>query len=454
MSIKYSVLSEKRNNRRQELSGKRHIKSFIVALMLLSSLNTALPAFASIFSNNLDFIVSKDMAISSAFREEAMREAFQEAQIRNMEEAISGGTSILDRIHPYVSLNTAYDDNFFLINSNIDRDVILRVRPGVKLLLGSVETTSQAQTPSQTFKADMGALFTNYMRHKSFNRQKPYASLIYNLGRRNHKLELDYYYRADYEPAANLVVNEGKFSDYNSNRFIGSWEVVHKRAGLGLDYDVQFRDYRKDFKPNSFEQKIATATAFFQAFPKTRFFFEYDYGIYNYMKNPVKDNNSSFNNYWLGAKGVLSKKTTGILKFGSQQRRYKNKALNLDGITVQMDVSYEYSPKTKLLLGVSQGPRQGNYIADGNEKSFSYYLSCLYSFNKKLNLVISPWSFEEDKYSSGRKDDSYNYSLGLNYLFRKWMKFSLACSHFERRSNLLNAGYKDNVISFVSEANF
>lgn len=454
MSIEYSVLSEKRSSRRKELSGKRQIKSFIASLILLSSLNTPLPAFASIFNNNLDFIVSKDMAISTAFREEAMREAFQEAQIRNMEDAISGGPSILERIHPYVSLNTSYDDNFFLVNSNIDRDVILRVKPGVKLLLGAIETTSRAQVSSQSLKIDTGALFANYMRHKKFNKQKPYASINYNLGRRNHRLELNYYYKASYEPASDLVVNEGKFADYNFNEMQGSWEVVHKKLGLGLDYDVQLKDYRKDFKLNSSEQDVASVTAFYQAFPKTRFFFEYDYGIYEYTKTPIKGNNSTFNTYWLGARGVLSKKTTGILKFGSQQRRYNNKTLNIDGITIQMDVSYDYSPKTKFLLGVSKGPRQGTYLADGNEKSFSYYLSCLYNFNKKFNVTLSPWYFEEDQYSSGRKDDNYRYSFSLNYLFSKWMKFSLTCMHFERRSNQLNAGYKNNTVSLVSEANF
>lgn len=442
--------------------GDREQKNYIRVLLILFFSACSLSFFLNeavaqnIFLEDAISQSMKQQAMLLAFKDQAMRQAFQEAEIKTLEKSIvthDGFFSFLSGVHPYFSLDTTYDENIFLTDSRQD-DWVNKVTPGVKFGLGRTEPVSDKERYSYKFGLDLGVDQFFYLRHTNLNREEPYFGVYYLSGKGTRKFKFQHYYHDTYALNSSLVTAETGVSRYVHNATEMEFEASRKRLGFSIGYDRNSDNYKKDFKvSNTIQEQVIILKGFIQAFPKTRFFTEYNYDMIEYTRAPTKQNDSDTHKFWIGATGDFSKKTRGNVKFGYEIRDNKKSASD-DGTTADVDVSYKYSPKTSFLLKASQGLRDTSLTGEGFDRTRGYSLSCDYTLNSKVNFNFIFFNFTHDKYSSGRKDNSFESSIVLNYNILKWWTVLVKYSHMERESSELNGGYVDNLYTIRTKAEF
>ena len=428
---------------------KRQGRIFLIVLFAQFFLMK--PSF--LFAQGILPATAKERAIIVAFREEAMRTAFQDAEMKSLFEDYgqkSSSASILSFFHPHASLYTSYNENIFLINDNVQNDLINTLTPGVKLILGSPEDYKT----QHRLELDTGAVLTYYRDNPELNREKPYATLAYRFGKNNNTLNFDYSFKRLSGMRSSLLTDASGIIDYQYYQAALDWESTYNRLGFDLGYNKYAYLYESDVKAsNSYQEEVLITTLFFQAFPKTRFLLEYDHGVNEYFKSATSANDSRYNRLWLGVKGDLTRKTSGLVKFGYEMRDYKD-GVDYKASTIDVDVSSKLSAKTTFLLSISRESRDATYIGEGLNSGYSFSFSCNYALNRKLKADLGFIDYSLDDYSDGRKDKTGESSIKLNYLFRKWMKMGLKISHKERNSTLANAGYKNTVYTMNMDVMF
>ena len=401
---------------------------------------------------------SKDAAVSSALKDEAMRSALQEAELKEAEKQeplVSASSELLKRIHPYASLSFTYDDNIYLIDENVEDDMITTLTPGIKFSLGRLGQTSEVPLPGQNLELDLGGKITEYSDHSQLNREEPYVTLLYSLGKRNNKLMFRQYYRDASTVTSELVTGGRGLVDYTENYTGLNWEVTRNRLGLGLAYTRDSFLYKKDYKStNSYDDQMIGITGFLQAYPKTRLLLEYDYGTIEYTEASTDENDSKYSIYWLGIEGELTKKTDGLVKFGYEKRDYKGGKQDYAATSVDINLIHRYSPKTTFFFAASQVARESTLATETFDKGYDISLKSLYNFNSRISLEANIISYSYDKYLSGRTDDTYDSSLLLNYMLKEWAKIGFKYSHRERRSSTSGAGYNGNTYTVRADIAF
>ncbi len=427
----------------------RTLKKYFLFLAALFFLMKASPAFAQ-------------GAGSGSGREKAMLLAFRDAQISDAIEKAEAGRSdkeksrlqkkiarseaisdVLSAFHPYVNVENKFNDNIFLIEKNTESDLINTLTPGVSFILAEPD-----------IKLDFGVVLSSYLEHPEFNRQRPYLDAYYRLGKYDHSLTLENRFKENITATSELATGGKGIVDYDSNVTKVGWESRFNRIGFDLDYKRNAYYYQDDYKAsNSYEEQSAGVAAFMQAFPKTRFFLEYDYGVVDYMKSASDPNNSNYNKIWAGVRGGLTAKASGLAKFGYEMRSYKA-GTDYDAFAAEVDLSYKYSPKTSFLLGMSRQAREAGYASEGFNKQYNVGLSCLYDFSDRISFDWGILSYTRDNYEKGRLDNTYRTAIGLNYAFREWLKFGLNYRFSKKDSNITNGGYTDNAITLKTELDF
>jgi hypothetical protein len=74
--------------------------------------------------------------------------------------------------------------------------------------------------------------------------------------------------------------------------------------------------------------------------PKTRFFFEYDFSKGKYFKALSDGSDYKDNRFFVGVKGKVAGKTSGVAKFGYEHRKYRDQ-IKYNGMIVNIDLDYK-----------------------------------------------------------------------------------------------------------------
>ncbi len=390
---------------------------------------------------------ARDRAMELALKEQAVTAALGEAETKEQGE---GFAFILSRLHPYAKIKTVYNDNIYLTPDTVKGDWVNTLTPGIKFLLGQ----EGLDIEGQRLKLDLGGVLTSYYAHSQANRQKPYANFLLELGKGSHKLMLTERFRRDVTTTSTLTPSgPGGIVDYTNNNTDFSWEATYHRLGYELGYTRDASLYAKDFKAsNSYEDQMARLTGFFQPLPKTRFLMEYNYGKFDYNKSASHSDNSDYHKIWLGVKGEITKKISGLTKFGYEFRDYKG-GTDYSGATVNLDLTYGYSPATSFLLHFLYGNKPGNYRSDGYVKGTDFSLSLLHLLSHRIKFQLN-LDYADDKYHSGTDDKIYICAPRLEYLFRKWLSVYLEYKFEKRQSNRPTDKYENNVCALGTNVEF
>ncbi len=401
-------------------------------------------------------VLSKEEAISLAFKEEAFREAFQEAQMGVLSlrpEDTGGLPDILSHVHPYLDYRVVYDDNVWLVKDNVQSDMYFGFTPGVKLTLGNFEESYSSRL-QQGLEVDIGAdIVHSLYRSVDLNRESPYLGLNYSLGSGKSRVNIGNLFKRGYELQSELSVDARGLARYHSNDTDLSWEYSFNRFGVGLGYNRRAFNYFGDYKlRNSFSDSMGILTGFFNATPKTRLFVEYDYGKYDYTKYHSNIDNYHYNKFWIGGEGNFTKKLSGLAKIGFQNTKF-TKGTKENTATIDTGLTFRQSPKNTFYVDLFYGDLTTDYADEGIDQRTSMHLGFSHNFNSKLNMRANAY-FDKDDYDSNRKDDTYRYSLSFRYAFRKWMNVVLEYVFRNRTSNVDTAGYKSNKYSLKAELEF
>jgi hypothetical protein len=347
------------------------------------------------------------------------------------------------RLHPYVSLETTYTDNLFLNESGIKGDVINVITPGMKFVLGE-------QAPGKNkdrLELDMGVAANVFSYNPRLNRQQPYGRLAAQAGRGNNSFTVDYSFKKDYSVNSSISTGTSGLTNYILNDLNVAWEYEKKRFGFDLSYSRTAYVYAGRYKASSsYTDQTYTLTSFYQYFPKTRLFVEYDYGRLDYTKTSSTTKDNRYHRLWVGVKGDITKKTSGLVKYGYEARDYKG-LKDKDGDAVMVELKHNYSRRTSLFLTVTRGFKESTNIAETFEEAFYSSLRLTYLLNRKLSLT-SGFGYNNDKYKSGREDDSYIPFIYLQGNFKKWIRMRLGYKYQERDSNRVGNSYRNHVYNF------
>jgi len=429
---------------------KRTLVLLILGILLFSN-------YSFVFAQENTY--PKDEAILAAFKEEAMQEAFQEIEMSALldgveKEGVGQSSELSFESHPYFESDLIYNDNIWHVADDVKDDLYLYLNPGVRLALSNI-LELYSNKLRQKLEFDLGAKITHsFYESVALNNESPYGRLTYILDGGKNKLRLSNEFIKGYDLSSELVSDTEGLSSFYGNTTALSWEHSFNRLGFSLGYERIAREYAKDFKiSNSYEDNVGIITGFLNVTPKTRIFIEYNLGRYEYTKALTDANDYDYNIIWLGANGRLTKKIFGLAKFGYQNYEYANGVTKDGMITVKADLEYRQSLRNTFLLNLSIGDTSTGYVDYGMDRQYSAKLTFMRELNRKL-FFNGFLSYVKDDYKSSQVDNTFSYSLGLNYFFRKTMKMKLSYEYGDRSSTSRVSEYKYSKYLLGAELEF
>jgi len=393
----------------------------------------------------------RSMVMLEALRENVIEQALDQPDLIS-----PSGDGIMDfisdRLHPYGNIEFEYSDNIYLLKNDREHDFVNRINPGVKFILGPGDLLVRGKN---YLELDLGGNISNYFIHHKADRSNPYAKLRANLGKGNHRIDFRQEYEVESLPTSLVSAGKPGTSDYTANLTDISWETVLNRFGFDLQYVRKTNDYIGDFRlSNSMSEQTGIFSAFIipEATPKTRFLFEYQYGIISYPKTSTVFNNYYKNKYWTGVRGVITKKITGTAKFGYETIRYRT-GKEYRTFPVYGDLYYRFSRRALFILNASRELGTSSYIYEGNGEYLNIGLTNRFQINSKTKL-ISGFFWGKSKYGGGDVRFSYGYPVRLEYSFNKWLSSDVEYKYQFVQSNNDIYKYSNNVFSVGLKAEF
>lgn len=436
------------------LMARRSDNCFVI-LILTFSLSHTLS-----FAQEIPFIPRENVifaALNQLQREVAIRDSMKEAQLRLLEggfveeETKKGGFSFRDlasRTHPYLTLQTRFDDNVDTSALTRKSSLINTITPGLKTnFIGK----------GKSLNLDIHTDNRYYNNRPRSNSQSATIDILSNFSMGRYILSISEGYFTNYISTPEFGVKTDEFTFYWKNTFNSTLGCNFNRIG----FDTGYKRIDYDYEPNSgldndrieetynFNQYLHIAT-------KTRLLLEYSHGRIKYTHEPPTSKDYTYNDFSLGLTGVPSSKLTGLLSTGYKEADYKEDDDYRD-TTFTGNLGYNVSERTNfnfLLKYVihEEATKQNYYI----QKDFKLTGNHRLAFNPKFKLSLS---YEADFYDYikmadfSKENATHTWILGLSYAFRKWLDFSLNYTRKKTASNV-DANYHQNIFLFKTQAKF
>ncbi|MDD5594935.1 MAG: outer membrane beta-barrel protein [Candidatus Omnitrophica bacterium] len=389
----------------------------------------------------------------------AMQASFEEAQRKEAQEiAFDQGerASRLDELlrywHPYLEVETKYEDNIFQTAAR-SSDIINTYIPGIKF---------ESFKENNNFQINTGGKFTYYYHKWWNNTQNPFISFLWDkkLGRNYFILTEDFKY--DTVNNSSLYAGTSGISGYQYNTF-------YLKAGrelnlFSIEPAVKRYDYfyRRDVKQsNSYNETVPTLTGYYKLAPKTSVLFEYNHGIVRYPKKPSPSKDNTYEQFWFGLNGDITSKIHGLMKGGYQFRKFNNGG-NWQKPVLGLDLTYQLKERSQILLRLNKTATQSEYVNQNYYEINRLDLGLLhdFAFNSKLHLQLDSY-YEYDNYPAPidatlkkRLDNVYGVSGGLKYNLQRWFYALLKYEWKENNSNIHLDSYVDHIMSIKMVGTF
>lgn len=374
----------------------------------------------------------KKQAVQTAFQDEY---GSQESQLREL----------LRYLHPYLEVETKYEDNIYLTTFR-KSDIVNTYTPGIKF-------TSLSE--NNDLRIDTGAKLTYYYHTWQNNTQNPFANIYWNKKFGRNYIKLVELFKYDFQPNSDINADLAGFAGYQRN--LVDLRVGRELNRFSLEPGYRRLDYfyRKDNKqPNSYNETLWILTGYYHFTPKTSLLFEYNHGIVVYPLKPTPSKDSKYEQFWFGLSGDISPKITGVMKYGYQFRKFTNRQY-LEKPVIGFDLNYQFKERTNLLLKLKKTPDQTSYY-DQNYYETSRIdlgLAHKFAFNPKLDFKLDSF-YEYDNYPSPqttaqkkRLDSLFGIKGALKYDLQRWLSVLFCYEWKERDSNTDLDDYVDHIIS-------
>jgi len=190
-------------------------------------------------------------------------------------------------------------------------------------------------------------------------------------------------------------------------------------------------------------------------FAKTDLLAEYESGKVEYTKGTNTDKNYSYNLAWLGAEGKITKKVSGLIKFGFESIDYVKGKDVTTFPTAKAEIIYKYSKRTDFILRFARmgirSASSGKGVYRGNYASITAQHRFTPKFSSELYGYVLDREWHEPKYT----DTGYGWLANLTYKYAKWIRIRLEYKHdiFTARGSNKD-GFKNDVYSLKTDIEF
>lgn len=352
-------------------------------------------------------------------------------------------------IHPVASIEEKYDDNIFLeTNNQEDDDWITSAILGVNL----EKTIAPERMDDFLFNLNYAASFIEFSDHTDQNRA-------------DHNLTAlaDFKFSNDFT----LKLEDGlqKTADPPNSEITGLEKRLRNSANLVLGYmrekigfDAGYRNTRDDYNVLSNLDRYTheyTATGYYQVFPKTSFFGEYNYGKIIY-DDSATNSDSNYNQFRLGVRGQIAPKLTGVAKAGYKKTNYKTSGKkDFKGFASFVNVTYELQERTSLNIYAERSSEESAYSTNSYFEYNQLGLKIDHKLLENLSLISGgyyqlnkyPDETTESSVTAKRKDQLWDGNVGLLYKMKDWISLQTDYEYKQRESEFDNFDYKNNKVT-------
>jgi hypothetical protein len=365
------------------------------------------------------------------------------------EEKSSKLKNFAKNIHPYIKIKEDFNDNLFLTHIDEVDDFVTKLYPGLEF---------KNETSKRKFDVfvNTGVEVLRYANHREHDVENPYGdiSLKYGLGKFGLYTNVG---------AKKHQSTKGVLTEYaNTKGFTYYWlydyELSFKADLNRFDYELKYlhADYSyedEEFYDNNRDINSVALISAYKAWPKTSILFEYDHGWHHYTK--VHGSGWNYNRYWVGLRGNIFHKLTGLVKFGYEMTDAKtDKGKDKNTNTVSINLGYKASPRINYTLKINRTIRDSDALDTTDSTNISLGANYLPHFSKKLRFGANI-DYREDEYDeSDRKDKRYGLSLTSEYKLKKWLILAGSYKFSRKESDKETAEYKNNIVSLELTAKF
>lgn len=157
-------------------------------------------------------------------------------------------------------------------------------------------------------------------------------------------------------------------------------------------------------------------------------------------------------NLLVGLKWEGLAKTTGVLKAGYQDKNF-SVASRDDTSDLKLDLEVTWNPLeySTFITDISYGVDDSTTIGD-YDQYYGITLDWEHYWTERLNTTAG-FLYRNDEFNNSatdnRKDDTYYYTLGVNYEFARWLKVAVGYEFTDKQSNANQISYDKGVTYFT-----
>lgn len=349
------------------------------------------------------------------------------------------------RLRPFVTVEQRFDGNIYFEPGGEKSDFINIISPTLQLDVPFGR--GDRHFAQIIYSAEIGS-FAEYTRENYFN-QEIGGELRLNLPQGHFLLSnlyRDISERADTEFVKGVERSENRFE-----ALLGLGREGNRLSGA-LGYIRFSRDYQeKLFKVLEHDYSIFTLTGYYRIFPRTRLLLEFNRGEIVYERDPARDGH--YDQIWIGVRGELTGKTTGLVRVGYQDRSYECPLQpDEEFVVAEIGLLSAFREGTNLQLNYQRTAAEATYLAANFYRTDRISAQLIQRLGQRFTGRAS-LTFEDNDFMEAvggtekRADDIWTIGLGLEYYLREGMKARLGYEHRERDSNFDQHDHRRNLLS-------
>lgn len=358
--------------------------------------------------------------------------------------------------HPFASVKQKYESNIFLEpSSGAAEDFITDFKLGMGIELPLVPQRQEDFMMTVSYEADI----IRFWDHDAQNRVDHLASGLLDLTFSNDlRLRIgDNFEKTEDPPDSERTAIEERFQNAFDTTISYDRERIRVQGGFRA-----VRDDYDDLDNLDRTDNMFTGAIFYQIFPKTSVFAEYNYGMISYDNN-MTNSDSEYHQGRLGLEGNLLPKVTGTVKAGYRTVGYdESDKDDFSGFTLYGKIKYNATKRTVINLSAELTSNESSYSTN------SYYESILVKLTLDHQIVERFWFYSggfygENRYpdetienfiTRKRRDDIWGLNTGMRYEIRRWLYVRTGYEYKERDSNFAEFDYVDHIASVALSVMF
>lgn len=352
-------------------------------------------------------------------------------------------------IHPSASVTQSYDSNIFLEPDDEEEDdFITDIGLGLEAKMPLIPQRQEDFMLEAFYRADI----IRFWDQDDIDRVDHTArGLLYFAFANDFRLRIeDNFLKTADPPNSELTDLEKRFRNILDAYLIYDREKIKIEGGYRM-----VRDEYDNFANLDKTDNMFSGAYFYQIFPKTSIFGEYDYGEIEYGNNQT-NSDSEYHQGRLGIEGNLIPKLTGTVKAGFRQVEYdESDKDDFSGFTLFGNIRYNATERTVMNLYAERTSQESTYATNSHFEVNNIGIRLDHQLSRRLwlngesffQLNRYPDETTEGSKTAKREDKFFSIGAGLKYEIKEWWLVSAGYKFKQRASNFDVFDYNDHKIS-------